>query len=146
MKIIPADESHLAEWLQMRLTLWPECPSDELSQEIDRILGSDREASFLAVDDSGEVLGFVEVSTREYVDGCKTSPVGYLEGLFVRPEYRKQGIGVQLVRACESWAKRRGCIEMGSDVWIGHSESIAFHEALGFRETERQVVFLKAIE
>jgi hypothetical protein len=59
MKIIPADESHLHEWLQMRLALWPECPSDELSQEIDRILVSDREASFLAVDDSGEVLGFL---------------------------------------------------------------------------------------
>lgn len=146
MKIIPADESHLAEWLQMRLALWPECQSDELSQEIDRILGSDREASFLAVDDSGEVLGFIEVTTREYVEGCKTSPVGYLEGLFVRPESRKQGVGVQLVRAAESWAKGRGCTEMGSDVWIGHSESVPFHEALGFRETEGQVVFLKPIQ
>ena len=129
----------------MRLALWPECPRDESAGEIRRTLASAREAAFLAVGDSGEAVGFAEVSTREYVDGCRTSPVGYLEGIYVRPEHRKRGVATELVRAGESWALARGCTEMGSDARIGNERSISFHKAAGFRETERQVVFLKEI-
>ncbi|MFH1184752.1 MAG: aminoglycoside 6'-N-acetyltransferase [Chloroflexota bacterium] len=145
MKIIPADKSRAAAWLAMRLALWPKCQRPESRREIKRILGSDREAAFLALDGSGEVIGFAEVSTREYVDGCKTRPVGYLEGIYVRPGWRKRGVASQLVKRGEAWAAIKGCREMGSDTSIQGTASIAFHRACGFRITERQVVFLKAI-
>jgi len=145
VKIIPAQELHRAAWLEMRVALWPECPSGESTLEINRILASEREDAFLAVDESGAALGFAEVSTREFVDGCRSSPVGYLEGIYVRPEYRRQGIGAALVRAAEVWSRDRGCSEMGSDTELDNSASIAFHTAAGFRETDRQVVFLKDI-
>jgi len=146
VKIIPARESNRAGWLEMRVALWPECPAEKSTMEIDRILASEREDAFLAVDESGTALGFAEVSTREYVDGCRSSPVGYLEGIYVRPEYRGQGIGAALVRAGEAWARRRGCEEMGSDTEFDNRASIAFHTAVGFRESDRQVVFLKELD
>jgi len=90
-------------------------------------------------------MGFVEVSRRDYVEGCRSSPVGYVEGIYVRPAYRKQGIGRELIRAAEQWAQRQGCTEMGSDTGLDDTQSIFFHEALGFREADRQVVFLKKI-
>lgn len=145
MKIIPANKFREAEWLELRLRLWPKHTRSELKQEIRRILRSGREAAFLAIDVDGNVAGFAEVSVREHVDGCRTRPVGYLEGIYVRPGFRKKGIASQLVRRGESWAAARGCREMGSDTAIDGRQSIAFHRAFGFRITERQVVFLKNI-
>lgn len=130
-RIIPARESHRAAWLEMRVARWPKCPAGESTLEIDRILASEREDAFLAVDESGAALGFAEVSTREFVDGCRSSPVGYLEGIYVRPEYRGRGIGAALVRAGEAWSRDCGCTEMGSDTEFDNSASIAFHTAIG---------------
>ena len=143
--IIPADESRIAEWLDLRVALWPECSRPDSEQEIRALLQSPREDAFLAIGPDDRVIGFAEVSTRDYVDGCKTRPVGYLEGIFVLPEYRNRGVAKLLVQAAETWAAGQGCSEMGSDTRIDDTESMAFHNAIGFRETDRQVVFLKTI-
>ena len=71
MTIVPADERWREAWLRMRVALWPECPRDESSDEIARILQSDREAAFPAMDSTGAAVGFAEVSTREYADGVQ---------------------------------------------------------------------------
>jgi len=145
MRIVHADESRLAEWLELRVALWPECKRLESEQEVRALLQSPRETAFFAIGPDGRVVGFAEVSTREYVDGCHTRPVGYLEGIFVAPQYRKHGVARLLAGAAECWAAGKGCTEMGSDARLNDTDSIAFHQAVGFRETERQVVFLKTI-
>ena len=144
MKIVPADKTYVTEWLRMRIALWPECPAEESEAEIDQTLSSERTAAFIALD-AQRAVGFAEVSVREYVDGCTTQPVGYLEGIFVVPEFRKRGVARALVQRGESWSRSEGCKEFGSDARLDDSESIAFHNCVGFRETERQVVFLKTI-
>jgi len=125
--------------------LWPECPPEESSQEITDILQGKRQTAFLVLDDAGTAVGFVEVSTRDYVDGCTVAPVGYVEGIYVRPEHRQERIGTALIRVAELWARKSGCTEIGSDTRLDDTRSIAFHKAVGFRETNRQVVFLKDI-
>jgi aminoglycoside 6'-N-acetyltransferase I len=145
MKIVAAEERYREPWLRMRVVLWPECPREESSEEITGILQGGRQAAFLALDDDGAAIGFVEVSTRDYVEGCHSTPVGYVEGIYVRPGNRKERVGEGLIRVAESWACRRGCLEMGSDTRLDDTRSIAFHKAMGFRETDRQVVFLKEI-
>jgi aminoglycoside 6'-N-acetyltransferase I len=145
MRIVPADRTHLRDWLEMRLALWPECLRPDSRREIEDTLSSDRTTAFIALDDK-RAVGFAEVSTRDYVDGCTTGPVGYLEGIYVIPESRKKGFARALVRAAESWSRSRGCKEFGSDARINDDASIAFHDSVGFRETDRQIVFLKAID
>jgi len=144
MKIVPADRTHLKEWLDMRLVLWPECPPAESKAEIEQTLSSGRTAAFIALV-AGRAVGFAEVSVRDYVDGCTTQPVGYLEGIFILPEFRKKGFARALFQRAESWSESKGCREFGSDAKLGDSSSIAFHNSVGFKETERQVVFLKTI-
>jgi aminoglycoside 6'-N-acetyltransferase I len=75
-----------------------------------------------------------------------SSPVGYLEGIFVVPEHRRSGVGEALVRAAEAWARERGCTEMASDRQLDNEPSGVFHEAVGYEEAERIVCYRKSLE
>ena len=89
-------------------------------------------------------LGFIEVSTRsDYVNGTSSSPVGFVEGFFVTPAARRQGVARVLLQAGEEWARQRGCREMASDVLVDNATGHAAHRALGFEETDRVVYFRK---
>ena len=92
------------------------------------------------------MIGFLEVHLRDYAEGAESSsPVGYLEGLYVDSEYRRQGIGGALVRAGEQWAWSQGCTEIASDAQIDNAVSIELHRRMGYAEVERQVCFLKRL-
>lgn len=82
--------------------------------------------------ETGALVGFAEVSLREFAEGCLTSPVGYLEGWFVVPGARSHGIGRALVEAGERWAGDQGCAEFASDAELDNTDSLLAHEQLGF--------------
>ena len=141
-----------AEWLRMRSALWPDDSDGEHAKEIAAFLNNKAFgwsdsllalAVFVAVRPFGGLCGFVEASIRPFVDGCKTRPVGYIEGWFVDAEMRRQGIGTSLVTAAEQWAKAQGCAEMASDAHLENTVSIKAHEALGYEESSRTVHFRK---
>jgi aminoglycoside 6'-N-acetyltransferase I len=122
---------------------------EELTRDADELLRSGRRGVFrrasmpatvlLAELLSGRVVGFAEVDLRPFADGCRSSPVGYLEGWYVVPEYRRKGVGRALVRRAESWVQDRGCTEMGSDTELENAISQEAHRALGYREVNRLV-------
>src|SRR5690606_28928841 len=64
--------------------------------------------------------------------GCVGSPVGYIEGWYVLPAWRRQGVGAMLVEAAERWAAEQGCAEMASDIELDNAASLKAHMALGF--------------
>jgi aminoglycoside 6'-N-acetyltransferase I len=132
-----------SEWLRLRRALWEDCPDERQKQEIDEILGSDTEEAFFAERAGGGLCGMVEASIRPCADGCESRPVGYVEGWYVDPDARRQGVGRALVATAESWARLKGCREMASDAHLWNAVSHQAHEALGFVETERLVHFKK---
>ena len=104
-----------------------------------------RIATFVAEAD-GQVIGFAEVSLRsDYVSGCETSPVAFLEGIFVHPDWRRAGVGRALVTVCEQWGLSQGCRELGSDARLDNAASHRFHGHTGFEETGRVVYFRKLL-
>lgn len=106
----------------------------------------DKESAVFLCRVGGKAVGFAQCQLRhDYVEGTKTSPVGYLEGIFVEPEHRKQGYGKRLVAACESWAKEQGCAEFASDCLLENLQSIQFHLRSGFQEANRIVCFTKQL-
>lgn len=133
------------EWLRMRLLLWPEVESADLLQEMDRILQDPLTPVFVLERSGGGLAGFLEASTRKYAEGCVTAPVGYIEGWFVDVDLRGQGLGHQLVRAAEDWARSQGLKEMGSDTWLDNETSIRAHLAMGYEEVERLIHFAKTL-
>jgi aminoglycoside 6'-N-acetyltransferase I len=76
-------------------------------------------------------------------DGCTTHPVGYVEGRYVDPDVRRQGVGRALVGAAEVWAVSRGCREMASDARLDNAAGIAAHRALGFQDETPAARFRK---
>lgn len=132
----------------MREALWPAEPGEasDHPDEIARFFAGDLHeplAVLLAVDASGEALGFAELSIRNYAEDCVTNRVAYLEGWYVEPHARRTGIGAALVRAAEDWGRAQGCTEFASDALIDNEISAAAHKALGFDETAQIRCFRK---
>lgn len=139
----PVETSDEGAWLELRTALWPEWP-DSHREEIADFLTSPppKSACFVAVVGQ-RVVGFAEARLRDYAEECETSPVGYLEGIYVDPTIRESGVGRALVRGVEAWARGLGCSEMASDREITNEASGAFHLAVGFEEAVRMVTYRK---
>jgi aminoglycoside 6'-N-acetyltransferase I len=134
-------------WLALREQLWPHCTREEHLAEMATFLAAPRRfAQFIEYGDAGVPLGFIEVAIRsDYVNGTESSPVAFLEGIFVAPEARGRGVARRLVAEAEHWARFLGCSELASDAPLENTSSHAMHAALGFVETERVVFFRKTL-
>lgn len=128
---------------ELSLKLWSDHEYNEMLREFQEYLRSPECALYLALD--GETpIGFAQCQLRhDYVEGTETSPVGYLEGIFVAEDYRRQGVAGKLLAACEDWARETGCSEFASDCELTNRESLAFHLHLGFTEANRIICFTK---
>lgn len=130
---------------KLALLLWPSHEFDELKIEIADIILDENSMIVLYLDNNNPV-GFAQCQLRyDYVEGTKSSPVGYLEGIFVDEKYRMQGIAKQLIKYCETWAKGKGCTEFASDCELTNTDSLHFHLKLGFIEANRIICFNKKI-
>ena len=146
MLIRHVSQNDQAEWLRLRLALWPHASADEHRVEMMEQLADEKLfAVFVADRGNGQLSGFLETSLRRYADGCDTSPVGYLEGWYVDADLRRRGTGGQLVKAAEQWARDRGCREMASDCDINNDVSFRSHLAIGYAEVERLIHFRKSL-
>ena len=122
--------------------VWSASP-DELEAALSPMLTDPECAVFLAEAD-GVPVGFAQCGLRhDYVEGTESSPVGYLEGVFVREDFRRRGIAALLLSECERWAWAHGCTEFASDCEETNEDSIRFHLAHGFTEANRIVCFVK---
>lgn len=91
-------------------------------------------------------IGFAQCQLRyDYVEGTSTSPVGYLEGIFVKESYRSKGYAKELLTECEVWAKGNGCQEFASDCEIDNINSLHFHKSMNFTEANRIICFTKLL-
>lgn len=81
--------------------LWPQLTDKEAIDEVKRYTNGKNTAIFTEVE-GDTIVGLALCSLRfDYVEGCKYSPVGFLEGIIVDEEYRLKDIAkisVQNVR------------------------------------------------
>ena len=148
VRIEATDDAADADWLRLRRALWPEGEADEHRDEMTgQTLEPARYAQFLARDAAGAAIGLAEASLRhDYVPGTDSSPVGFLEGLYVEPGSRRAGVARALVAAVGRWTLAQGCTELASDTPFDNTLSQRVHERLGFLESERIVCFCKPLQ
>lgn len=141
--IRPAKRTDLPAWIEMRRELYPETSESNHELEMTDILSNfERTACLLAIVDK-EAVGFIEVSIRDWAEGCATKDVGYVESIIVCSGHRRRGIAKALLAAAEDWARDRGAVEMASDVDFDNDASLAWHTRAGFEEVGRSVLFKK---
>lgn len=146
MDIARASRETADAWATLRAALWPEGSLEEHRRDVDRIMAQpEKFVTFLAFE-RGAAVGFAEGSLRfDYVNGCETSPVTFLEGIYVRSDHRRKGIARGLCAEVARWGREKGCTEMASDALVDNVASHAMHAALGFDETERVVCFRRVL-
>lgn len=142
--IIQAEKSHIEDMTRLVSVLWNE-DRDILEAEITKNICRNDTVYFIKMAD-GNPVAFAQCQLRyDYVEGTDSSPVGYLEGIFVKEKWRLNHIAADLVRECEQWAKGRGCTEFASDCELDNTISHEFHLKSGFEEMNRIICFRKSI-
>lgn len=140
-----ATEKELLLLAELACRLWPGHSPADMQAEYAQLLAQSDAAFFLAYVENLPV-GFAQCQLRyDYVEGTDSSPVGYLEGIYVEEEYRKHGIAGKLLSACENWAKEKGCTEFASDCELNNVQSLRFHLNVGFEEANRIICFTKKL-
>lgn len=130
---------------KLAIQMWEDNVLEELEEEFAKLVSSEEAACFLKYVGE-EAVGFAQCQLRhDYVEGTETSPVGYLEGIFVREEFRHEGFAKELLQECEKWAKQCCCTEFASDCELDNADSFKFHMAMGFEEANRVICFKKNI-
>ncbi len=144
MKIRKACPSDGAILPALATRMWDADPQ-ELAAEYSELTASEKATCFLACD-GDEAVGFAQCQLRhDYVEGCESSPVGFLEGIYVEEGHRHAGIARALLTACEEWARNMGCSEFASDCEIDNHDSLAWHLHIGFSEMGRTIWFAKKL-
>lgn len=129
----------------LAVQLWPEHKAADLEEEFADCIRQNT-AQFFLLYAEDKAIGFAQCGLRhDYVEGTESTPVGYLEGIYVEEAHRRKGCAMQLLRACEDWARQQGCREFASDCELDNDMSLAFHLGAGFTEANRIICFTKKL-
>lgn len=132
--------------MALRIALWPDESPEALRDGVDALLARGDAINLLCRAATGKAIGFAEAMLRrDYVNGCETSPVAFLEGIYVAPGHRQAGVARALCDRVADWARGLGCTEFASDALLDNEASHAFHAAIGFEETDRVVYFRRVL-
>ena len=130
---------------KLAIQMWEDNSIEGLTEEFIELIEKDDAQIFIKFAQD-KAVGFAQCQLRyDYVEGTESSPVGYLEGIFVEKEYRGQGYAKELLSECQKWAKEKGCLEFASDCELDNVTSLKFHMAMGFEEANRIICFTKKL-
>ena len=140
-----AEQTDALTLAKLAIQMWDDTTLSELESGFVEMLSGENAACFIWYEED-EPIGFAQCQLRhDYVEGTETSPVGYLEGIFIQEEFRHRGFARMLLQECEKWAKGKHCSEFASDCELDNMNSLKFHLAMGFEEANRVICFRKNI-
>lgn len=102
-------------------------------EELAAIIADDTKPIFVAVDESGEVLGYAFCIHQQYVDNNIMTDVRtlYIDDLCVDENRRGMHIGRQLYEHVVEYAKTQGCYNVTLNVWSLNPGAMKFYEKCG---------------
>lgn len=143
MTVEPISTNNIEALAQLMLELWPNSSFDEELESCKIILNSDIDICYL-IKDKETYIAFIHLTVRfDYVEGANSLPVAYIEGLYVKENWRHLGIGKKMIHLGIEWARQRGCKQLASDTELNNDTSIEFHKSMGFLEANRLVCFIR---
>ena len=139
MNIVHVTADHAAIWAQLCHELWPD---HAIEYRLEAFGNGECPHEYICF--VGNVgAAFMSLSVRhDYVEGKPdANPVGYLEGIYVKPEFRGHGIAKALVHHAKAWSAMQGCSILASDCELDNEGSRLFHQKIGFDEVGINVHF-----
>ncbi|AXI07824.1 GNAT family N-acetyltransferase [Oceanobacillus sp. 143] len=142
-EVIQASTDHLHELTNLAMDLWPDNDFENLKKEFAESIDTDQNKVFLYCIEK-RLVAFIHLSIRtDYVEGSNSSPIGYIEGIYVLPEFRQKGISKKLFARGRNWLLNKGCKQVGSDIEWNNQVSYEFHKSIGFKEANRLIAFIQ---
>jgi GNAT superfamily N-acetyltransferase len=102
--------------------------------EMEAALESDGTESVFVAELSGRLIGFASVQLTESF--AYTQPTAELTELFVLPEFRRAGVGSQLLAAVIAHSEGRRALELFARVNEGNLDALKLYESLGLRRAK----------
>ena len=102
-------------------------------QEFSEIVGDGKHIALAVKDENNCIMGFGIATLKEksgMVDGLKTA---YVEDIFVRKEYRRQGIAKKIFEQLEKRAKEQGAERIDLMVWSFNEAALKLYQSLGMK-------------
>ena len=92
-----ATKSDCKDIAKLAILMWGNHTLEELIEKFETVI-QDKECAIFIVSVGDKKIGFAQCQLRhDYVEGTKTTPVGYLEGIFVKEVAQSKRIGKQLL-------------------------------------------------
>lgn len=95
----------------------------------------DPKAIVLVADDHGDVIGYVYATDEGYDYMSLRGPAGVLQDILVAPEFRRRGVGEQLLQAAMETLKGRGVSQIVLSTAERNAEAQRLFARAGFRRT-----------
>lgn len=146
MHIVEITRERFPEWRRMREELYGELDAGFHEADMELIFSAPHATCFIGLSQSGAPIAMLEVSLRNFVDGCLGGPVGYIEGIYVVPGERARGYGRELTEFAAHWFRSKGCRDMAADAELSNLAAQDFLIAEGFDETYRIVEYKRSLD
>jgi ribosomal protein S18 acetylase RimI-like enzyme len=139
---LPELQRLLSQVLEIHATIRPDIfipgTAKYTPEELTAILRDERKPVYVAVDESGAVVGYVFCALKEPAFANTMVPMKtlFIDDLCVDEGRRGQGWGERLFAHAVEEARRLGCYEVTLAVWEGNDAAKAFYEKQGMRPKE----------
>ena len=131
----------IGDTLPLLAQLGYEVGPDEAEARVRRVLAAP-EHSLLAAECGGRVVALMHVFARPALENPREAVV---QAIVVDEQYRRSGIGRQLLAAAERWGREHDCRSLMLSSNVVRAPAHAFYAALGYRVAATAYVLRKEL-
>lgn len=114
----------------------------DMQARLETVLRSEHDLVVVAQTQGGKIVGWLHATvSRTLVD----EPASNIAGLIVDQQFRRAGVGRELMRQAEAWTLQQGlaCVCLRSNIIRG--EAHMFYERLGYKRVKTQHAYRKRL-
>lgn len=114
------------------------------AEDLKTMIEDDENPIFVAVDDTGEVIGyaFCQLRTQPFTNTMVPFRSFFVDDFCVDEKARGQHVGKRLFEFIKQEAVRQDCYEVTLNVWRGNDGAERFYEKMGMQTKERQMEYI----
>jgi GNAT superfamily N-acetyltransferase len=137
-----AQDQDCAEIARLASQLGYPATSEAMQERLERLLRSPIDVVFVAEDGEGGWVGWMHGVLSQFLESEHRAEIG---GLVVDERFQRKGIGRELVKRVEAWAREHGVTQASIRCRTTRAEAHLFYEGLGYSRAKTQIVFRKAL-